>query len=150
VYEKDLGRVQVGQPAFIRVDTYPDIRFSGKVTYISDILDPQTRTARVRCEVANPETKLKLDMFATVELPTSFRRTAISVPVSAIQQLDHRNVVFVRDSQTTFQVRAVDLGRQVKEQVEVLSGIKEGEPVVTQGASHLKAILAGKDLGEEH
>ncbi len=150
VYEKDLGRVQLGQPAFIRVDTYPDVRFSGKVTYISDILDPQTRTARVRCEVANPGTRLKLDMFATVELPTNFRRTATSVPVSAVQQLDNRNVVFVRESQTKFRIRPVDLGKQVKEQVEVLSGIKEGELVVTQGAFHLKSIVAGKELGEEH
>ena len=150
VYEKDLGRVQLGQPAFIRVDTYPDVRFSGKVTYISDILDPQTRTARVRCEVANPGTRLKLDMFATVELPTNFRRTATSVPASAVQQLDNRNVVFVRESQTKFHIRVVELGRQVQEQIEVLSGIKEGEPVVTQGAFHLKSILAGKELGEEH
>ena len=150
VYEKDLGRVQLGQPAFIRVDTYPDVRFSGQVTYISDILDPQTRTARVRCEVANPGTRLKLDMFATVELPTNFRRTANSVPVSAIQQLDNRNVVFVRESQTKFRIRPVDLGKQVKEQVEILSGIKKGELVVTQGAFHLKSIVAGKELGEEH
>ena len=51
VYEKDLGRIQVGQSAIIHVDTYPDEPFAGKVTYISDVLDPQTRTAKVRCEV---------------------------------------------------------------------------------------------------
>jgi len=150
VYEKDLGRVRLGQPAFIRVDTYADERFSGKVTYISDILDPQTRTARVRCEVTNADSRLKLDMFATVELPTKFSRTAMNVPTSAIQQLDNKNVVFVRASQTKFEVRGVELGKQVKEQVEVISGVKDGEPVVTQGAFHLKSILAGKELGEDH
>jgi membrane fusion protein, heavy metal efflux system len=150
VYEKDLGRVRLGQPAFIRVDTYAEVRFSGKVTYISDILDPQTRTARVRCEVANPDARLKLDMFATVELPTTFSRTAVNVPASAIQQLDNKNVVFVRTSQTKFEVRGVELGTQVKEQVEIISGLKEGEPVVTQGAFHLKSVLAGKELGEDH
>ena len=126
VYEKDLGRVRLGQPAFIRVDTYPEVRFSGKVTYISDILDPQTRTARVRCEVANPGTKLKLDMFATVELPTTFSRTAVNVPTSAIQQLDNKNVVFIRKAPTKFEVRGVELGRQVKEQVEIISGVQRG------------------------
>ncbi len=150
VYEKDLGRVRLGQPALIRVDTYPDVRFSGRVTYIGDTLDPQTRTARVRCEVANPGTKLKLDMFATVELPTTFSRTAVNVPTSAIQQLDNKNVVFIRTAQTKFEVRGVELGKQVKEQMEVISGIKEGEPVVTQGAFHLKSVLAGKELGEDH
>lgn len=150
VYEKDLGRVRVGQPAFIRVDTYPNMRFSGKVTYISDILDPQTRTARVRCEVPNPGTTLKLDMFATVELPTTFSRTAVNVPTSAIQQLEGKNVVFIRQKPTVFEVRGVALGNQIREQVEVLSGLKEGEPVVTQGAFHLKSVLAGKELGEDH
>lgn len=150
VYEKDLGRVRIGQPAFIRVDTYPDVRFSGKVTYISDLLDPQTRTARVRCEVANAGAKLKLDMFATVELPTTFSRTAVNVPTSAIQQLESNNVVFIRTTPTKFEVRTVQLGNQVKEQVEITSGLKEGEPVVIQGAFHLKSVLAGKELGEDH
>ena len=150
VYEKDLGRVRIGQPAFIRVDTYPDVRFSGKVTYISDILDPQTRTARVRCELTNAVAKLKLDMFATVELPTNFSRTAVNVPTSSIQQLDKNNVVFVRTTDTKFEVRNVELGTQVKERVEILSGLKDGEPIVTQGAFHLKSVLAGKELGEDH
>ncbi len=150
VYEKDLGRLRLGQLAFIRVDTYPDVRFSGKVSYISDILDPQTRTARVRCEVANPGTRLKLDMFATVELPTTFSRMALNVPASAIQQLDGRNVVFVRKAATTFEVRGVELGNQVREHVEITSGVRDGEPVVIQGAFHLKSILAGKELGEDH
>ena len=150
VYEKDLGRLRLRQPAFIRVDTYPDVRFSGKVTYISDILDPQTRTARVRCEVPNTDVRLKLDMFATVELPTTFSRTAINVPTSAIQQLEGKNVVFIRTSATVFEVRGVELGNQVGEQVEIINGVKENESVVTQGAFHLKSVLAGKELGEEH
>ncbi|MGH9783292.1 MAG: efflux RND transporter periplasmic adaptor subunit [Terriglobia bacterium] len=150
VYEKDLGRVRFGQPAFIRVDTYPDARFSGTVSYISDILDAQTRTARVRCEVANPGARLKLDMFATVELPTTFRRMAINVPASAIQQLDGKNVVFVRQAPTQFEVRRIEVGNQVRDQVEVTSGLREGEPVAIQGAFHLKSILAGKELGESH
>jgi cobalt-zinc-cadmium efflux system membrane fusion protein len=70
VYEQDLGRVKVGQPAVIYCDFYPGERFQGQVTYLGDILDPQTRTAWVRCEVANPEIRLKLDMFASIELPT--------------------------------------------------------------------------------
>ena len=75
VYEKDLGRIRSGQSAFIVVDTYPDRTFEGKVAYISDVLDPQTRTARVRCEVANPQMQLKTDMFANVELPTKLTKT---------------------------------------------------------------------------
>lgn len=149
VYEKDLGRIRIGQGALISVDTYPDEHFTGRVTYISDLLDPQTRTARVRCEVPNPGIRLKLDMFATVQLPTTFRRRAIAVPVSALQQVDDQNIVFVRKASTSFEVRSVQAGKTVNGLVEITSGLRENEEVVAQGAFHLKSILAGKELGEE-
>jgi len=149
VYEKDLGRIRVGQSGFISVDTYPNRTFEGKVAYISDVLDPQTRTARVRCEVANPEIQLKTDMFANVELPTTLSKQALAVPTSALQQVEGKNVVFVRRSPTQFEKREVEKGVTVKERTEVLRGLKAGEPVVTQGAFHLKSILAGGELGED-
>jgi cobalt-zinc-cadmium efflux system membrane fusion protein len=86
VYEKDLGRIRSGQQADVTVDTYPDKPFPANVTYISDVLDPQTRTAKVRCEVDNPDTRLKLDMFANVALPTTSKLDAIAVPEGALQQ----------------------------------------------------------------
>lgn len=149
VYEKDLGRVQVGQPAFVTVDTYPGEKFKGEVTYLSDILDPQTRTAKVRCEVANPGIRLKLDMFATVELPTHFSRRALAVPASALQQLNQDNVVFVRKSDTIFETRPVKTGKTVHDLVEILSGVHAGESIVTQGSFHLKSIAMSGQIGEE-
>ena len=149
VYEKDLGRLSVGQSAYITVDTYPNHPFEGKVAYISDVLDPQTRTARVRCEVANPQMQLKTDMFANVELPTKLTKQALAVPAAALQQVEGKNVVFVRRSENTFEKREVEKGVTVKDQVEIVSGLKHGESVVTQGAFHLKSILAGGELGEE-
>lgn len=149
VYEKDLGRLQAGQSAVIHVDTYPDEPFAGKVTYISDVLDPQTRTAKIRCDVPNSKGLLKLDMFATVQLPTTFRRQALAVPAGAIQQLDSKPVVFVRRGAAQFEVREITAGKTVNGQVEILSGLREGEPVATVGAFHLKSIIAGKELGEE-
>jgi len=149
VYEKDLGRLRVGQSAIIHVDTYPGGAFAGTVTYISDALDPQTRTAKVRCEVANADFRLKLDMFATVQLPTTFSRQAIAVPVGALQQLETRIVVFVQRGIAQFEAREIKPGKTVSGQVEVLAGLSEGEPVVVVGAFHLKSIIAGKDLGEE-
>jgi membrane fusion protein, heavy metal efflux system len=148
VYEKDLGRVRIGQSAFITVDTYPNQPFEGKVAYISDVLDPQTRTARVRCEVANRDLRLKTDMFANIELPTKFSKQALTVPASALQEVDGKNVVFIRHSATQFERRVVEKGVMVNSQTEIVSGLKPGEPVVTQGAFHLKSILAGGELGE--
>ena len=148
-YEKDLGRIRVGQPAIIHVDTYPDQAIAGQVTYISDALDPQTRTAKVRCEVANASLRLKLDMFATVQLPTTFKRRSLAVPDGAIQQLDGKTVVFVRRGETQFETREIRPGKTVKGQVEVLAGLRDGENVVIAGSFHLKSIVAGKNLGEE-
>lgn len=149
VYEKDLGRIRIGQSAFITVDTYPDHPFEGKVAYISDVLDSQTRTARVRCEVANPKMELKTDMFANIELPTKLSKQALAVPASALQQVEGKNVVFIRRAPTQFEKREVERGVTVKDLTEIVSGLKSGDPVVTQGAFHLKSILAGGELGED-
>jgi cobalt-zinc-cadmium efflux system membrane fusion protein len=148
VYEKDLGRIQVGQSALVHVDTYPSETFTGQVAYIADALDPQTRTAKVRCEVSNASQKLKLDMYATIQLPTTFNRLALAVPVGAIQQLEGKTVVFVRRGPTEFEAREIRPGKTVNDQVEVLGGLREGEPIVTAGAFHLKSVVAGKELGE--
>ena len=105
VYEKDLGRIHLGQNAAIKVDTYPDESFSGRVVYISDVLDPQTRTARVRCEVDNQDHRLKTDMFVNVDLPTLSSKQGIAVPSSALQTVEGKTVVFVRHSPTKFEAR---------------------------------------------
>lgn len=149
VYEKDLGRLRVGQAAFITVDTYPSQQFTGQVTYISDFLDPRTRTARVRCEVPNRDMRLKLDMYANVNLPTRFSRRTLAVPGGAVQEVGDKTVVFVRKTATQFEPRWVSAGNTVRDLVEITHGLAEGEPVVKAGAFHLKSILVGKDLGEE-
>jgi cobalt-zinc-cadmium efflux system membrane fusion protein len=149
VYERDLGRIQVNQPTIITVDTYPGEKFRGQVTYIGDILDPQTRTARVRCEVANPDIRLKLDMFAAIELPTHFSRRAMVVPASAIQQINGTDVVFIRQSQTRFETRPVKTGKTLEELTEIESGLKEGEEIVKTGSFHLKSIALSGRIGEE-
>jgi cobalt-zinc-cadmium efflux system membrane fusion protein len=149
VYEKDLGRIRVRQAALISVDTYPDKKFSGDVTYIGDILDPKTRTTKVRCELANPGVQLKLDMFAKVALPTTFARQALAVPVAAIQQIERENVVFVRTEDTRFEARKVQVGRTVNGMTEISGGLRPGDPVVAAGAFHLKAMASGGELGEQ-
>jgi len=148
VYEKDLGRLRVGQSALITVDTYPNHQFTGKVTYVSDFLDPQTRTAKVRCEVPNGDVRLKLNMFASVNLPTTFSRRTLAVPAGAIQEVGDKAMVFIRKTATQFEPRWVSAGNTVRDLVEITNGLQEGEPVVKAGAFHLKSILVGKDLGE--
>ena len=149
VYEKDMGRVRIGQAASSRTDSYPGTRFGGRVTSIGDRIDPQTRTTPVRCEVSNDGWRLKLDMFATVALPTSIRRNGLAVPADAVQNLEGKSVVFVRRSPTQFEIRTVNTGRTSEGTIEIASGLKEGEEVVTAGAFQVKSALLSKELGDK-
>ena len=149
VYEKDLGQIRIGQPAFITVDAYPGASFTGRVASISDLIDPQTRTASVRCLVANPGARLKLDMLAAIDFPTSTKRTTLSVPADAVQAVEGRSVVFVRTSPERFSIRQVEAGLTSEGRTEIVKGLSEGDPVVSKGAFALKSVLLGKELGEE-
>jgi cobalt-zinc-cadmium efflux system membrane fusion protein len=148
VYEKDLARVRLGQTALISVETYPDEHFSGTVAHISDTLDPKTRTAQVRCVLPNADRRLKLDMFVTVDVPTTLSRKVLAVPTTAIQEIGGATVVFVRQSEQTFQIRQVKVGQASGGQTEILTGLVEKEPVVVQGTFHLKSVRMNKELGE--
>ncbi|MBI3950158.1 MAG: efflux RND transporter periplasmic adaptor subunit, partial [Acidobacteria bacterium] len=149
VYEKDIAAIHEGQEVKILVDAYPGEAFVGKITYVSDFLDPKTRTAKVRCEVPNPEGRLKLEMFATSQIPTPKGREVVMVPTAAVQQIDDKPVVFVKIGQTQFQKRDVQLGTQSDGWVEVKSGLKVSEVVVTRGGFQLKSALLREQIGGE-
>ena len=116
---------------------------------ISDLIDTQTRTAAVRCQVANPGGRLKLDMLATVEFPTPTKRAALSVPSDAVQTVDGKSVVFIRSSPSRFSVRQIETGVTSEGRTEIVTGVRDGEPVVSKGAFAVKSVLLGKELGEE-
>ncbi len=151
VYEKDLGQVRLGQRAEISFLTFPDRKFRGRITQVNSSLDPQTRTAGVRVEVDNSQEDLKLQMFGTVRLLTGKVRSVPAIPIAALQRGDGSGQVFVQVSATEFQKREVQPGPQVGEWVEIVSGLKPGEKVVTQGAFMLKSELKKEEFGEhEH
>lgn len=149
IYEKDIAAVRNGLAVKVSVDSYPGEFFAGRITYISDALDPKTRTAKVRCEVPNPNGRLKLDMFASIEIPTPTGRTAVMVPSAAIQQIEDRQLVFVRVGQSEFERRDVTLGSRDGEFVEIVSGVKLGERVVTKGSFDVKSTLLREQIGEK-
>lgn len=132
VFEKDLGRIRVGQPVKVTVPAYPDSPYTGRVTLISSLVDPETRTVQVRTEVPNRDGRLKPDMFANVEIVTAVHRTAISVPLSAVLEDGGRSVVFVADGEK-YKKREVTLGIKSEDRVEIVSGLNEGDKVVVKG-----------------
>ncbi len=149
VYERDLSRIRTGQAVRVRVPSYPHQTFAGKITYVADVIEPKTRTVRVRCLVGNESGLLKLEMFATVEIPVGQTSPVLAVPSSSIQQIEGRPVVFVRNSQAEFQKREVDTGAESQGYTEIRSGLEQGEPIVTQGSFIVKTAFLKHLIGEE-
>lgn len=149
VFEKDLGRIRTGQQTKVRFEAYPGETFTGRVVSIRDILDPATRTAGVRIEMPNPANRFRLEMFATVELPTLGTHAALTVPTEAVQTINRRPVVFVKQDALHFAAREVATAGEglIKE---LVSGVKEGELVVVKGAYQLKSVFLSRQTGEEH
>ncbi len=152
VYEKDISRVRVGQEAAVRVDAYPGRTFHGTLTYVGAALDRATRTAGARVEVDNASGELKPGMFATATViggDPATARQALVIPASAVQRIGAAFVVFVREGEGRFERRDVVIGEDLGGLVEVVSGLREGEEVVTEGGFVLKSELL-KDQMEGH
>ena len=132
VFEKDLPRVRNGQPVKVTVTAFPGTAFSGKVILINSVVDPDSRTVRVRTEVSNPDGRLKPDMFANVEIITDVNGTAVSVPQSAVLEDGGKTIVFVAEG-TGYKERQVQLGIKTGDRVEIIDGLKAGDKVVVKG-----------------
>ena len=132
VFEKDLPRVRVGQGVKLTVTAFPGTTFSGRVIFINSVVDPDSRTVKVRTEVPNPDGRLKPDMFANIEIITDVNSTAISVPQSAVLEDEGKSVVFVAEG-NAYKQRQVQLGIKNGDRVEIVDGLNSGDKVVTKG-----------------
>ncbi len=149
IYERDIAAIRKGLTVPVTLGAYPGRTFNCLTTYVGDVLDPKTRTAKARCEVANPEGLLKIDMFATLLIPSPTGRDAVMAPKTALQTVNDRSVVFVKVGETEFVKRDVETGTIDGDRVEIKSGLKPGESVVTNGSFQLKSILLREQIGGE-
>jgi Cu(I)/Ag(I) efflux system membrane fusion protein len=147
VYESDLAKTRIGMPATLSLQAYPNKSFSGRVLFIDPVLDPKTRTAKVRIAFANPMGELRPEMFGEVTLRAQSRE-GLRVPADAVIDSGTKKVVFVSLGDGKFQPRAVKLGAADGDQAEVVEGLAAGEQVVVRAnflvdsESRLKASLA--------
>jgi cobalt-zinc-cadmium efflux system membrane fusion protein len=142
VYEKDLGRVVVGSGASVTSDAYPGRIFRGRVSYVDPRVDPATRTAQVRIELANPGQTLKIGMYVNVAFATigGAENTVPIVPVAAVQNINNQQTVFVATNDpNVFVLRSVRLGPESKGFYPVLEGLAVGDRIVTEGSFLLRA-----------
>jgi Cu(I)/Ag(I) efflux system membrane fusion protein len=147
ISETDLPAIKIGTRATVTVRAYMSEPVEGEVTFIYPELKAETRTARVRIEVPNPDGRLKIDMYADVVFHTGETTAVIAVPVSAVIDSGQRKVVLVAKGEGRFEPRPVKIGRRGDGYVEVLEGLGKGEEVVTSATflidaeSNLKAAL---------
>jgi len=132
VFEKDLERVRRGQEVRVAVPAFPGITFSGRVILISSVVDPDTRSVKVRTEVSNADGRLKPDMFANVQILTDLHKTAISIPQSAVLDDGGKPVVFVSEA-NAYKKRGVTTGLEGNGRVEIIEGLNAGDKVVVKG-----------------
>jgi RND family efflux transporter MFP subunit len=133
-----LGRVRVGQPAVILSDAWPDHRFDGEVIAIAPAVDPATNAALVRIGVKNPERLLKVGMFAQARIGLSQKKGVLVVPPSAVSKTDEGTAVYVVSGAEAART-PVKIGLETPEAVEVLSGVREGQKVLTSAIHGLGA-----------
>ena len=149
VAERDLGALNIGLPVLVQARGYPGREFAGNISVIYPQVSRETRTARVRVELANPDAALLPDMYVDAEIETGSQRPVLAVPDSAILDTGSRQAVFVEKGQGRFEPRDVKLGHRGSGYVEIRDGLSEGEPVVVSAnflidaESNLKAALKG-------
>lgn len=141
VPEKDVYFIHRDQSVEVRALAYPREVFAGTITYVGDMLDPATRTMRLRVTVPNPHKKLKPEMFATVRVYAATKADALTVPLAAVQNGPTGKMVFVQRAPGEFEARAVTPGEEIGDVVAILEGLREGERVVTTGAFALKSEM---------
>ncbi len=142
VYERDLSLVGEGMAVSVEVPSFPNEAFQGTVVHVGDVVDPITRTTKVRCAVNNFDQKLKPEMFARIHImkPVS-ESLALAVPREALVRIGDEDFVFVEKTEMEYERRKVMAGRTSGDLVEIHEGLKAGELVVVKGALLLESAL---------
>ncbi len=149
VAERDLWGIRQGQSATLRFRAFPEEPIEGKVAFIYPDINTNTRTAKVRIEVPNPDGRIKLGLYADIAIEAAGSgEKVIAIPQSAVIDNGAKQVVFVAKGEGRFEPRQLKLGRRGDSDVEVKAGLVEGEEIVTTGnflidsESNLRAALA--------
>jgi cobalt-zinc-cadmium efflux system membrane fusion protein len=152
LFERDAVNVRVGSTAHVTVAALPGREFDGRLALVGRQVDPGSRTMPVRIELTNPAGAFRPGMSATARLEVvGQNRTILAVPAAALQRVGERWLAFVPTGQNEYEMRPVGRGRDLGNDVEVISGLKAGETVVVEGAFLLKAEAEKRaGGGDEH
>jgi Cu(I)/Ag(I) efflux system membrane fusion protein len=149
IAERDLALISIGQKVSVRPRAYPNRIFSGEVALIYPHMNAQTRTARIRIELPNPDELLRPDMYADIEIASGSESPVLTVSSSAVIDSGERQLVLLDKGEGHFEPRPVKLGRSGDGRVEITDGLSEHDKVVVaanfliDAESNLKAALQG-------
>ncbi len=149
IYEKDIAKVRLGMTVELSVPAYPGETFSGKVTYIGDVLKEDTRTITVRAEVENSDYRLKPGMFASIRIALNHHSRALVVPQESVLEDKGNKIVFLKRGEQFF-LQVVHTGARENGYIEILQGLAEGDEVVVTGSYQLKSKLYEEILKAGH
>ncbi|HET6675967.1 MAG TPA: efflux RND transporter periplasmic adaptor subunit [Nitrospiraceae bacterium] len=138
VYERDLALVKVSQVARVNVEAYPDADFAAVVASIGDVVDPNTRTIKVRAWVDNQDHRLKPEMFARLHLDVGDANPFLTIPKEAVVEVDGKYFVYLVESPDKYVKREVRVSNVSSNMVRVLQGLSPGQRIVTKGAVLVK------------
>lgn len=150
VYEKDIAKIERDQTALVTTKAYPGEVFSGHVAWISDTLDERTRTLEVRIEMANEGKRLKPGMFVRATVVVGSKNNVVVIPESAVRRQGGELIAFIDEGDGLFERREIEVGGKSNGMVEVRSGLKAGERVVSSGSFILKSELEKEGFGGGH
>jgi len=151
VYESDLKSINTGSKIKLSIPSFPGETFEGKVSFIYPVINPQTRTIKVRSVIPNPKYKLKPNMYGETFFESG-TKTGIIVPMEAVLLTGKRNLVYIKTSAGHFEAREVQIGQRLHDKYEILSGLSEGEEIAISGGylidseSQLKGTSAMPDM----
>lgn len=152
VFEKDLAKLKVGERAEVELNAFPGEHFHGTVDYVSQQIDPTARTLTARVRIVNEAQRLRLGLFGRAHVEVSDGKGGtpqLVVPRDALVDLGGKPVVFVKEPDGDFVMHEVMPGDAAMDDVQLLSGVKEGEEVVSAGAFTLKSLLLKSTLTED-
>ena len=152
VFEKDLGRLHEGARAEVELNAYPAEHFDGTIELLGQQIDPVARTLTARIRISNRRGLLRIGLFGGARVESGDEKPkepVLVVPRSALTEIAGKPVVFVRTGDETFEVHELVIGESAVGKVQVLTGLKEGEPIVTRGVFTLKSIVLKGTFGEE-
>jgi cobalt-zinc-cadmium efflux system membrane fusion protein len=143
VFERDLSHITVGQKAEVTTAAYPTDRFTAQVSHIGSVVDGQTRTSKVRFLVANPNARLKPGMFASTSLYLPQSPSALTVPAKAVFVEGGRSFTYVQVGTQEFVRSAVETVASGTDRLRIVSGLKAGDRVVSDGVLLLRQLDTG-------